>query len=202
MTDTTLQSKSDDPPESSRRSLEPPGGVLVWLIVGLELITFGAGIGVFLYQKGAHPAEFAAGATALNQSIAFANTLILLTGGWSMAMAIAAIREGSLMDGRKWMSITIATGIGFLLLKGFEFSEKIQHGATFGDDSFHTIYFALTGFHFLHVLAAVVILLYLRFALKRGRYTSEDYFDIESGGIFWHMCDLIWLVLYPVIYLI
>jgi len=187
---------------TTKRPLEPPGGILVWLIVVLELITFAAGAAVFIYQKGQQPSEFATGAATLNQPIAFANTLILLTGGWSMATAILSIRGNSIANTQKWLYITIATGVAFLLLKGVEFGEKIQHGATFGDDFFHTIYFALTGFHFLHVLAAVVILLYLSFALKRGRYTSSDYFDIESGGIFWHMCDLIWLVLYPVIYLI
>lgn len=202
MTRTPPPHKDDLLSTAARRPLEPPGGLLVWLIVVLELITFAAGVAVFVYQKGQHLEEFSAGAKALNQSIAFANTLILLTGGWSMATAIAWIRKGTITKALKWLTVTITTGIGFLLLKGFEFYEKIQHGATFGDDFFHTIYFALTGFHFLHVLAAVLILLYLRSALKRGRYTSDDFFDIESGGIFWHMCDLIWLVLYPVIYLI
>ena len=199
MNDLTAQGESSAP---RIRPLEPPGGVLVWLILVLELLTFAAGIGVFLSQKGQHPAEFAAGAEALNQSIAFVNTLILLTGGWSMATAIVSIREGRIKSGIRWTTGAILAGIGFLILKGIEFSQKIEHGATFGDDFFHTIYFALTGFHFLHVLAAVVILIYLCFGLKRGRYTQEDHFDVESGGIFWHMCDLIWLVLYPVIYLL
>lgn len=199
-----MSSETSSNKELGRRNrpLEPPGGVLVWLIAALELVTFAAGIGVFLFQKGLHVEEFAAGGEALNQHIAFVNTLLLLTGGWTMAQAIASIRSGETKKGARWMGATIATGLGFLVLKGIQYSEKIQHGATFGDDFFHTIYFALTGFHFLHVLTAVVILIYLQFALRRGRYTVDDHFDIESGGMFWHMCDLIWLLLYPVIYLL
>lgn len=181
--------------------LEPPGGVLVWIIVVIELITFAAGIGVFLFQKAKFPGEFATGAAGLNQPLAFANTLLLLTGGWCMATAIAAIRNSSAAHGGRWMDAAMLTGLGFLVLKGIEWNEKFQHGATFGGDNFHTTYFALTGFHFIHVLASLAILLYLRLALKRGRYSRENYFDIESGGIFWHMCDLIWLILYPTIYL-
>ncbi|MFV0416076.1 MAG: cytochrome c oxidase subunit 3 [Chthoniobacterales bacterium] len=187
---------------ATRRSLEPPGGVLVWLIVIVEMITFAAGIGVFLVQQNAHPEEFAAGTAALNQPLAFANTMLLLTGGWCMAVAISTIRKGQARSGARWIVGAIITGFAFMVLKLVEWGEKINHGASFGEDYFYTTYFALTGFHFLHVLVAVLILAYLCFALKRGRYTARDHFDIESGGIFWHMCDLIWLLLYPAIYLI
>lgn len=200
-TESTTRSPLPSAP-SSRLPLEPPGGILVWLIVVIELITFAAGIGVFLHQEGKFPDEFATGAKGLNQPLAFINTLLLLTGGWFMAMAITAIRGGRISTGGRWMDAAMLTGLAFLALKGIEWNEKIRHGAIFGDDHFHTTYFALTGFHFLHVLAGVAILLYLRLALKRRRYSAEDHFDIESGGIFWHMCDLIWLLLYPAIYLL
>lgn len=172
------------------------------MIVALELLTFMAGIVVFLYQKNLHVEEFAAGKSALNQEIAFANTLLLLTGGWLMAIALVAIRKGDVRRGHLRILGAAAAGIGFLVLKGIEYYEKVKTGVGFGEDSFYTIYISLTGFHFLHVLVAVVILLFLARALKRGRYTTEDHFDIESGGIFWHMCDLIWLLIYPAIYLV
>ncbi|MFV0338874.1 MAG: cytochrome c oxidase subunit 3 [Chthoniobacterales bacterium] len=184
------------------KRLEPPGGILVWLIVILELITFAAGIGVYLAQQRAHPEEFVAGAATLNQPLAFANTMLLLTGGWCMAVAIASLHEGREKLGRLWIQGAIFTGVAFMILKLVEWSEKIRHGASFGEDHFYTAYFALTGFHFLHVFVAVLILAYLCYALKRGRYSATNYFDIESGGIFWHMCDLIWLLLYPAIYLL
>ena len=96
----------------------------------------------------------------------------------------------------------IVAGIAFLVVKGIEYADKMAEGIGFGNDTFFTLYYAITGFHFLHVLAAVVILVYLAVALKRGRYSAENHFDIESGAVFWHMCDVIWLLIYPVIYLL
>lgn len=181
---------------------EPPGGVLVWIIVFLEIITFGAGLGVFLCQRGTEPALFAHGRELLNQPLAFANTLILLTGGWFMACGLEELRRGHQPLATRWMVGAIITGLAFLLFKSVEYFEKIQHGATFGDDAFFTLYFALTGFHFIHVLVAVLILAYLAIQLKRGRFGQDRFQDVEAGGIFWHLCDLIWLLIFPILYLL
>lgn len=190
------------PPGDDWARFEPPGGILVWIIVFLEIITFGAGLGVFLYQRGAEPVLFAQGRDLLNQPLAFANTLILLTGGWFMACGLEELRRGRSTLAIRWMVGAIITGLAFLLLKSIEYTEKIQHGATFGDDAFFTLYFALTGFHFIHVLVALVILAYLALQLKRGRFGQDRFQDVEAGGIFWHLCDLIWLLLFPILYLL
>ena len=195
-------SNSQSSPSVESDVNEPPGGILVWLIVFLEILTFGAGLGVFLYQSGKNEAVFEASRNSLNQPLALVNTVILLTGGWCMANGMVALRRGTIHSARKWIAAAIGSGIGFLLIKSVEYSAKIQHGIGFGDDVFFTLYYALTGFHSLHVLAAVVILLYLWRGIGRERYTRDDHFDVESGGIFWHMCDLIWLLIYPVIYLL
>ena len=182
--------------------LEPPGGILVWIIVFLELITFAAGLAVFVVQSRADTAAFQAGRALLNQPIALANTLILLTGGWCMANGIAILRRGRRIPAGRWIAGAIASGVAFLLFKGFEYAEKIQHGVGFGDDTFFTLYWLLTGFHFLHVVVAVVLLLVMRAGVYRGKYHHQNSHDVESSGIFWHLCDLIWLLLYPVIYLL
>lgn len=184
------------------QTLEPPGGVLVWMIVGIELITFAAGLGVFVAEGRSAEASFRAGRDLLNQHLALANTLILLTGGWCMAECLASLRRGARRAAGSWILAAIATGVVFLALKSFEYAEKIGLGARFGDDPFFTLYFALTGFHFLHVLVAVVLLAIMERAIRRGAYTRDDHADVEATGIFWHMCDLIWLLIYPVIYLL
>jgi nitric oxide reductase NorE protein len=183
---------------------EPPGGVLVWIIVVLELITFAAGFIVFAVQ-GRHETEaFRAGRALLNQPIALANTLVLLTGGWCMANGIACLedRQRAQHHTSRWIGAAIFTGIAFLLLKSGEYAQKIQHGIGFGADTFFTLYWLLTGFHFLHVLAAVVLLAYMWSGVRAGRYHHGHYEDVASAGIFWHLCDLIWLLLYPIIYLL
>ena len=182
--------------------LEPPGGILVWIIVILELITFAAGLGVFVVQSRVEAAAFQAGRALLNQPIALANTLILLTGGWCMANGIGFLRRGQRIPAGRWIAGALASGVAFLILKGFEYAEKIQHGFGFGEDTFFTLYWLLTGFHFLHVVVAFVLLLVMRAGVYCGRYHCHNFHDVESSGIFWHLCDLIWLLLYPVIYLL
>jgi len=182
--------------------LEPPGGILVWIIVFLELLTFSAGLVVFVVQGNQEADAFRAGRALLNQPIALANTLILLTGGWCMANGIATLRRGHRVHTARWVGGAICTGLAFLLLKGCEYAEKIQHGVGFGDDAFFTLYWLLTGFHFLHVVVAVVLLIVMWCGVRRGKYHRDYLQDVESSGIFWHMCDLIWLLLYPIIYLL
>lgn len=181
---------------------EPPGGILVWIIVFVELVTFGAGLVIFVVQGPGETEAFRAGRALLNQPLALANALILLTGGWCMANGIATLRSGSRIHAARWVAAAIGTGAGFLLLKSVEYAAKIQHGIGFGDDTFFTLYFLLTGFHFLHVLVATVLLLVMWRGIRGGKYSREQHHNVESSGIFWHMCDLIWLLLFPVIYLL
>lgn len=181
--------------------LEPPGGLLVWLVVLVELLTFGAGLAVFAAGEAAEPEVFRDARRQLHQPLAFANTLLLLTGGWCMARGVATLRRGAVPAARRWVVAAIAAGAAFLVLKGVEYGQKIGHGFGFGDDTFFTLYFALTGFHFLHVVAAVLLLAFVARGLGRGAYGAADHLDVESCGIFWHMCDLVWLLLYPVLYL-
>ena len=186
----------------AERTLEPPGGVLVWIIVLLEILTFGAGLGVFRYQAVTQAAEFAAGRATLNQPLAFANTLILLTGGWCMAVGLGKLKAGFAVTARRWILLACGSGVVFATLKAVEYAEKLQAGHGFGNDAFYTVYFLLTGFHLVHVLVAAVLLAFMARGIRRGHYQHDSYLDVESSGIFWHMCDLIWLLVYPVLYLL
>lgn len=181
---------------------EPPGGVLVWIVIFVEVLTFGAGLVALTLARRDEPEVFARGRALLSQPLALTNTLVLLTGGWLMARAVAALREGRPSKARRWLSGATSSGLAFLVLKGAEWASKLSHGLGLHHDTFFTYYWLLTGFHFLHVAAAVVILLALGRGLARGAYSQQDHFDVESGGAFWHMCDLVWLLLYPTLYLL
>ena len=185
-----------------RSITEPPGGLLVWLIVLLEVLTFCIGLVVLVVQGRADPAVFRAGRATLNQPIALANTLILLTGGWSMANALGCLRRDRLPAAARWMVGAMAAAAAFLGLKGVEYADKLAHGLGLHHDAFFTLYWLLTGFHFLHVLTALVLLSVMWRAVRRGRYSAADHEDVEGSGIFWHLCDFIWLLLYPVVYLL
>ena len=180
---------------------DPPGGILIWIIVAVELVTFGCGLIVFAVQRAAEPAVFAAGRALLNQQAALVNTFVLITGGWCMVNALEARRRAARPAAFRWCSAAlIASGV-FLAIKLWEYSAKLDHGLTLRHDSFFTLYWLLTGFHFMHVAVAAVILACFTFGL-RARGTAPEPDSMEAGAVFWHLCDLIWLLLYPVLYLL
>jgi nitric oxide reductase NorE protein len=191
-----------DHPREPRPVWEPPGGILVWLLVGVEVLTFGIGLLVFLKQAQGDAALFAKGRETLNQPIGLLNTLILLTGGWLMTGVIESLRSGQTRTAAKRLLAVIGSGGAFLTLKVVEYAAKLEHGQGLNADAFFTLYWLLTGFHFMHVAVAVVLLLFMWLGLRAGRYTSKNHEDIKSSGVFWHMCDLIWLLLYPLVYLL
>lgn len=199
---TALAAETDD----ARSSIfEPPGGVLVWIIVFVETFTFAAGLAAFALSRRDEPAVFAAGSATLAQPLALANTLVLLTGGWMMASALTCLRRGGTgapARAARWMDGAIASGAVFLAIKSVEYATKLSHGLGLHHDTFFTYYWLLTIFHCLHVMVAVVILVVMRRTLAKGRVTEGDHANVEGAGVFWHMCDLIWLLLYPTIYLL
>jgi len=188
--------------DSASRLFEPPGGILVWLIVFVELLTFGLGMAVFLIQKNQDPEVFRHGQAQLNRTVAFLNTVVLLTGGWFMANAMTFLKAGAPARSARWIAAAGIAGVTFLGLKGSEYAAKLGQGYDLHHDTFFSLYWLLTGFHFLHVLVAVVLLVVMWVGLRKGKYTPARHEDIESSGIFWHMCDLIWLLLMPVVYLV
>lgn len=190
------------PGEAARDGLEPPGGWLIWMVILVELFTFGAALVGFVVSRRDEPQVFAAGRAALNQPLALANTVVLLTGGWMMANAVTSLRRGAAKHASRWILAASGSGLFFLVLKGIEWSQKLHHGLGLHRDSFFMWYWLLTGFHFLHVVVAVFILLALYRGVRGGRWTQADHLDVESGGAFWHLCDLVWLLLYPTVYLL
>jgi nitric oxide reductase NorE protein len=193
---------SDHIASARRRLTEPPGGLLVWLIVLLEVFTFAVGLVIFAAQRRADPAVFRHGHDSLNQSVALANTLILLTGGWCMANALTRLRTGHVAESRRWINVAALSALAFLVLKGVEYADKLNLGYGLHTDAFYTLYWLLTGFHFLHVATAMVILLVMARGIRRGQYTANNHDDVEGSGVFWHLCDFIWLLLYAIVYLL
>ena len=100
-----------------------------------------------------------------------------------------------------YFNCAMLVGFGFLVLKSFEYYEKLEAGLHMDYNSFFRFYWLLTGFHFIHVLVGLVILLVITFSIKK-KQTEASFEDIEASASFWHMCDLIWLLLFPVLYLL
>lgn len=194
MNDTTTS--ASDP----RHILYPPGGLFVWSLVLMEIFTFGVGMIAFFVSSAAEPELFHASRLKLNPVYGVVNTVFLLASGYFLALSVERLKRGEAAAARRLLDLTLLGGLLFVLLKGVEYWQKLTQGLTLGFDTFFTYYWLLTIFHLMHVLVGVVILLCMRARLKPGGAMKHE--DYEAGGVFWHMCDLIWLLLFPALYLI
>ena len=179
----------------------PPGGILMWIIIFLELITFGMALIAMVYYSKEEPEVFHESSLLLNRTIGSINTIILIVSGFFMAISVRYIKREEVKKGSFFLRLTMLGGVLFLLLKTFEYSSKIEMGYTLGYNTFFTFYWMLTLFHVIHVLVGLVILVSIHRGInkKKSDTTIED---VEASAAFWHMCDLIWLLLFPIIYLL
>lgn len=176
---------------------DPPGGIFIWMLVALELLTFGIALIAFAASAKQAPEVFHESRQLLDVRFGLANTVFLLTSGYFMAEAVRHFQHADLHRSRRALSLALTGGTLFILSKSLEYSDKISHGHTLGSNAFFTWYWLLTVFHLMHVAVGLIILAVLRRRLDRTR--AED---LEAGGVFWHMCDLVWLLLFPALYLI
>ncbi|GGH45434.1 nitric oxide reductase [Mangrovimonas yunxiaonensis] len=179
----------------------PPGGLLIWIVIYLELFTFGAALLALVYQAHEAPDLFHESRLLLHPIYGTVNTIFLLCSGYFMAKTISRIKDKQFIKARLNLVFTIIGGVLFLGLKSLEYFEKIQEGLTLGYNTFFSFYWMLTLFHVIHVVVGLVILLWLLATLKKAPERLEI-IDAEASAAFWHMCDLIWLLLFPLLYLI
>ena len=175
----------------------PPGGILIWIILFVEMITFFMGIVSLLYEKRHAHSDFMIMQSSLNLPFGLWNTFFLITSGFFMANAVNFHKKFQKKGVTISLLLAICFGVFFLILKSIEYLGKWNAGFTINFNDFFTYYWLLTGFHFLHVFVGLLIMIYMY--LIRNRILHEN---LESGATFWHMCDLIWIILFPALYLV
>ena len=179
----------------------PPGGILLWIVIFLELFTFGiALIAMIMYSKD-EPEVFHNSRLLLNSTFGAINTLFLLTSGFFMAKSVENFKMNNMSKTSLYLKLTMVGGVLFLILKSVEYYGKLGAGLTMGYNTFFSFYWMLTLFHVIHVIVGLVILISIYFGIKKEKISTKLE-DIEASAAFWHMCDLIWLLLFPVIYLL
>jgi nitric oxide reductase NorE protein len=179
----------------------PPGGILIWMIIFVELITFSLGLIAMIYLGNTEPSVFHSSCLTLNKNIAIINTIVLLTSSYFMAMAIQFVKNENTKKALNYIGFTILFGLLFVILKSIDYYLKIQAGEFLTTNTFYTFYWILTAFHLIHVLIGLSILIYFYLTLRKTK-SDLELTDLMAGATFWHMCDLIWLLLFPVLYLI
>jgi len=173
---------------------ELPGELMIWVLIVSEILVFGVGLILFLSVRLTDPEGFATAQDMLDRTGAGINTVILITSGYLAALA-CQMRQPLERTKRRLALIGAALlGSGFLWIKGSEFAAKSAAGIVWDTHPFFNFYFMLTGFHAAHVVAGVLLLL-----LVAWRDHEESTADASA---FWHMVDLVWVLLFPVIYLL
>jgi nitric oxide reductase NorE protein len=171
-----------------------PGNPLIWVLIASELAVFGLALAGYAGARAKNPAGFAADQDQLNRLAGTINTAVLLSSGLLAALANEARLAGSLIKARWNLAGAAALGCVFLVVKFFEFAREIAAGNDIDSSPFFTLYFLVTGFHALHVLLGIGILAVVAF------FDSAE--NIETATAFWHMVDLIWIVVFPCFYLL
>ena len=178
-----------------------PGGEGVWVFVCGDLLIFSLFFCVFLDYRSQDIALFAQSASTLNLTYGLLNTLVLLASSWFMVAALKAFRLKQYRQLKAFSWAALICGLLFVLLKVFEYKEKLSLGLGLTTNDFFMFYFVLTGIHLLHVFIGLIIVGWLTFVIEHDKDRLSESI-VESACIFWHMVDLLWIVLFPLLYLL
>lgn len=176
------------------------GKLAMWLFLCSEVMFFSGLLGAYITLRTGDPARFEASQTHLHHHVHLAafNTLLLITSSFTMAMAVVRGQQGDRAKQRMFLVITALAGILFLGLKVYEYSTHINAGQVPNTDVFFAFYYSLTGVHGFHILCGVIPILGLAHFSKNHDVSKET----EMVGLYWHFVDLVWIFLFPLLYLI
>lgn len=184
----------------------------MWLFLFTEILLFG---GLFVlyavYLKRYHP-EFHAASKELNVALGGLNTVVLITSSAFVAWAIAALKRGRVKLASNLTILTIVCAGIFLVVKYFEWGAKFHHGLYPGGEEldaraqgqmvFFALYYLMTGLHGFHIIVGMAVLSWVLWLVRAGRVNADRFVALENAGLYWHLVDLIWIYLFPLLYLI
>jgi nitric oxide reductase NorE protein len=178
-----------------------PGEAGIWVFILGDMLMFGAFFAAFLVQRGQQPAVFSRARETLTVGFGAVNTLVLLTSSLLVAVAVRAYRADRREDARRLVALAGGCAAVFATIKVVEWIVKLHAGHDPGENLFYTYYFLLTGIHFLHLLIGSVVLAFWWRLLGRPPRPHGERRVVECCASYWHMVDLLWVVLFPVLYL-
>lgn len=185
-----------------------------WLFLVTELMFFGGLFMCYILYRSWYPEIFEHASHHLDIKLGALNTAILLGSSYTVVMSVDAAQQGNNRSLISYLVATIGLGTAFLCVKAFEYWEKYIHGLIPGplftydgpdaaqQELFFSVYFAMTGVHALHMVIGVGLFIWLVLSAQRRRYNSEYFTPVECVGLYWHFVDLIWIFLFPLLYLL
>jgi cytochrome c oxidase subunit 3 len=185
----------------------------MWIFLASEALLFAALFALYAAYRTMYPHEFAEAIDENTRWFGTGNMYILLTSSLTAALSVSAVRAGRAGRAARLLAATALLGLLFLVVKGVEYAHHVHEGSlpgryyhdgrlpTFGANRFFTMYWVMTGFHALHVTAGLVVVIWMAIGAARGRYTPDHHAKLEMGTMYWHLVDVIWIFLWPLLYL-
>ncbi|SEL00120.1 cytochrome c oxidase subunit 3 [Colwellia chukchiensis] len=187
---------------SEARAGRIPGHIPIWVGILSELTEFSLFFIAYFVAKYHYPEIFAQGPQGLKTSLGVANTIILLTSSYFMAKAMMYIRLDNYGRCQGYLWLVFSCGLGYLAIKTWEFYWNHQQGLSTVTNEFYTVYYYMTFNHFLHVGWASCAVLWVIFRLRAGRYSAQEHSGLEALAVYWHMIDLMWILIFPLLYVL
>ena len=185
-----------------RRAGHVPGEEGVWVLIMGDMLVFSIFFATYLIYRAQSVALYVSSQLSMQRGFGLLNTALLLTSSWFVALAVSEARAGGRERAMRLLLGAFACGIGFVVSKAFEWGGKIQAGITLNSNEFYIFYYMLTGIHLLHVLIGLIVLGYLIARSRRPDPGASYVLVMEGGGAFWHLVDLLWIVLFALLYLV
>ena len=191
--------------ESSLEKIEYqnlPGDFALWIFIFAEMLVFGVLFIAYAFSRAQNVALFNDSQLTLNRGFGAINTVILITSSYFVVRGVAAIKKDLTHQCAYWLSGALVLGSVFVGIKMVEFYEKFNAGISMSTNNFYMFYLSLTFFHLMHVLMGMVILATIIARTRRGAYSAKQHTGVETGASFWHMVDFLWIILFPLVYVI
>lgn len=179
----------------------PPGDFAMWIFIYAELLVFGIFFLSYAFARSQNVELFNQAQLHLSRTSGAINTLLLITSSYFVVRAVAAIREDKSALCARWLFAAIVLANAFIIIKMFEFVAKYSEGITLSTNTFYMFYLSMTFFHFMHVILGMIILVAVMLKVRKGAYSSKEHTDVETGASYWHMVDMVWIILFPLVYI-
>lgn len=179
-----------------------PGDKAMWFLILMELTVFAILFIGFAVTQRLNMAMFVEGRATLSTPIGLYCTLSLVLSSYFVALSVESVRRGNNLLAKRHLILSVAVACVYLVLKLWEYATLGELGFGLTTNSFYTLYFFITGFHFMHVLLGVGILIFMAARANKNYYSVENCHGFEAGGSYWHMIDLVWVIVFFLIYII
>lgn len=186
----------------SNKSSHVPGEAELWIFILGDMLVFFLFFCIWSVNHALQPEIFQQGHALVNLQLGLINTLALLTSSLFVALGLAGAKAGKFSSAKRYFYAAMSLGLLFIVIKFFEYREKIVAGVNLLNNDFFMYYFVFTGIHLVHVVVGLIALLLMIQRCNKPTASAVDIPFFEGGGVYWHMVDILWIVLFLLIYLL